>query len=155
MTEARMDAVQERRLVHGILEFPHILEGCDELFFGLEFRSGLARDVQGALLSYWRQRLPVDKARVRAHMAAEGLEGHLLTLAPKRRDTLAALGGEGADQLTRTALWKDLAEAFMENAPPAEARDLRSRMAETIRGDDPDALQRLMRARRTASPDED
>ena len=154
MTAARIVDATERRLVHGILEFPQILEDVDAEFFALPFRTGMGRDVQGALLSYWRQNLPVDKSKMRAHMIAEGLEGYLSELAPKRRDTLAALGGSDADQPTRTALWRALATALTGAEPQADDAELRSRMAETIRDDDPSGLHKLMRARRM-SPDED
>ena len=153
MAPSRMSDVAERRLIAGVLEFPEILEVVDEDVFGLDFRSPLARDLQGALLDFWRQNTAVDKSRVRAHMAAEGLGHHMDSLAPKRRDTVASLGGEDADIQTRTALWKALLESFTGTQAHASSAETRSRMAETIRDENTDGLHRLMRARRI-SPDE-
>ena len=142
---------QERRIAGAVVAFPELLERVDAEFFALEFRSALARDLQAAILAYWRQNLPVDKLKVRAHMQAEGLGDHLAQLAVKRRDTAIAVGGEGADPDTRTALWRELVQSLAGQDAQSQRRDTRSRMAETLRGDDASGLQRAMRARRLSS----
>jgi len=154
MSTSRMADTQERRLVAAVIEYPELLEDVDTDFFGLDFTSGLGRELQTALLDYWRQNLAVDKSMIHAHITAEGLGKHLSTLALKRRDTVAAMGGEAAAPETRTENWKALMEAFTGQAAHSRSRETRSRMAETIRDDDPKALHRAMKAARI-SPDED
>ena len=153
-TVSAAQEAQERRLVHAIVEFPELLEQFDEVFFALPLQSGLGRELQRSLLSYWRQNMAVDKSMIHAHIASEGLGDHLFSLAPKRRDTSAALGGKDADPDTRAKLWKALADAFTGQDVQHARRDTRSRMAETITAGDVDALRRLQRAR-LLSPDED
>ena len=154
MSTSRMTDTLERRLVAAVVEYPALLETVDTDFFALDFTSALARDLQTAILGYWRQNLAVDKSMVHAHIAAEGLGKHLSTLALKRRDTVAAMGGEAAAPETRTDNWKALMEAFTGQAAHSRSSDSRSRMAETIRENDPKALHRAMKAARL-SPDED
>ena len=144
---------RERQIAGALLEFPVILERVDAEFFALPLQSGLGRDLQTALLGYWRQNLPVDKSKMRAHMQAEGLGDHLSTLALKRRDTVAAVGGEDGDPDTREALWRDLVETLTGQDAQSQRRENRSRLAETLRGDDTDGLKRAMRARRLSSGD--
>jgi hypothetical protein len=63
----------------------------------------------------------------------------------------AALGGADAENGDRAAIWMEEAGTFMDNArTDAGSPDARSRMAETIRKDNAEAMHRLMRAQTRA-----
>ena len=154
MAPSRMSDGQELQIVGGIVEKPELLEVVDEAFFATDFQSGLARDLQSAILMFWRQQTAVDKTVLRAHIAAEGLGHHLDALASKRGLVLAGLGGDDADVATSATLWRALHETFSGSRVPSAQTDARSRMAETIRDENTDGLHRLMRARRIGSDDD-
>jgi len=144
-----IEASRERRLIGGIVEWPDLLPKVDQTLFELRFSSPLAREIQSALLIYWRQTIAVEKNAIRAHIEQQGLEKLLRELQRDRLLTVAALGGRDADLETRTALWLDEADAHMgKNEDDATRNESLSRLAETIRDDKTDALKRLMRASR-------
>lgn len=91
----------------------------------------------------------VDKRSLHAHIESEGLEHLLKELRRDRRLTAAAMGGSDADLDTRKALWLAEAAALTGQNQDQTARDdTRSRLAESIRGDNTDGLHRLMRVSR-------
>ena len=121
----------------------------DRAFFELIFGSESCINIQSALLNYWRDTIAVEKQAIHAHIAQEGLEKDLRMFSRDEQLTIAAFGGRDADLNTRLALWNAEAAAHRgKNQADATREDTRSRMADTIRSDNTDALARLMRASR-------
>lgn len=149
MQSAALKATREKRLMGAIIECPEMLENIDQAFFGLQFTDSGLRELQSALLSYWRDTKAVEKSAMLAHIESKGLVHILRELRRDRRLTLAAMGGADATLDTRMALWRSEADALSGITQSDSAReDTRSRMADTIREDNADGLQRLMRASR-------
>lgn len=144
-----MQAGRERRIIGAILEWPEMLEQVDQAFFGLSFSSSELNRLQSSLLSYWRATKAVEKSSMLAHISEQGLDNILRELRRERRLTVAAMGGLDAALDHKLALWIAEAHALMGSDQDVRAReDTRSRIADTIREDNADALQRLMRASR-------
>ncbi len=144
-----MSAARERRLMGAILEWPEMLERVDQSFFALSFGSDGLKRLQTALLSYFRGAKAVEKSSLLAHIESQGLEPIIRELRRDRRLTLAAMGGSDATLDVRTDLWQAEADAHYGPTQDERARDdTRSRLADTIREDNAEGLQRLMRASR-------
>jgi hypothetical protein len=80
-------------------------------------------------------------------MSVDGLEGELRTILSRRLLITAALGGADAENGDRAANWMTIAGTYMDNArTDAASPDARSRLADVIRGDNAEAMHRLMRA---------
>ena len=147
------NARQARTLLGGIMLFPDLLERVDEVFFGLDFADGAHCALQAEVLRYWRQTKAVDITGLHAHMRNRGLEGELNALLSGRSLITAALGGSDADTGDRAAIWMEEADTYTDNArhdagsPHDQPRPERSRLADTIRDDNAEAMHRLMRAR--------
>ncbi|MGB3455075.1 MAG: DNA primase [Litorimonas sp.] len=138
---------QAQTLIGGIILFPDMLSEVDEMFFGLDFDDPGHTALQRAVLRYWRQTKAVDIAGLHAHMSVDGLEEELRTLLSRRALITAALGGSEAETGDRAAIWMSEAGTFLDNARnDATSPDSRSRMADTIRKDNAEAMHRLMRA---------
>ncbi len=144
-----VEIAREKRLIGAILEWPEMLRKVDQAFFELIFGSESCINIQSALLNYWRDTIAVEKQAIHAHIAQEGLEKDLRMFSRDEQLTIAAFGGRDADLNTRLALWNAEAAAHRgKNQADATREDTRSRMADTIRSDNTDALARLMRASR-------
>lgn len=138
-------------LLGGILLFPELLSEVDESFFGLEFDDPAHIAAQRSVLRYWRQTKAVDITGLHAHMSEDGLEEELRAILSRRLLIMAALGGAEAEKGDRAANWMAIAGTYMDNArTDAAPPDARSRMAETIRKDNAEAMHRLMRAQSRA-----
>lgn len=138
-------------LIGGIMLFPDVLSEVDETLFGLEFADPGYIALQRSVLRYWRQTKAVDIAGLHAHMSEDGLEEELRAILSRRTLITAALGGADADKGDRAANWMTIAGTYMDNArTDAGSPDARSRMAETIRKDNAEAMHRLMRAQSRA-----
>jgi hypothetical protein len=138
---------QAQTLIGGIVLFPDMLEEVDEAFFGLNFDDPAHSALQRSTLRYWRQTKAVDIAGLHAHMSVDGLEEELRTLLSRRALITAALGGSEAETGDRAAIWMSEAGTFLDTARnDASSPDSRSRMADTIRKDNAEAMHRLMRA---------
>lgn len=149
MKEDALISARERRLVGAILEWPELLPRVDQTLFELTFSSPLAQSLQEVLLNYWRDTIAVEKDSIRGHIITQGLDKYLRALSRDKLLLVAALGGRDADLTTREALWRNEAEAHMgKDQDDATREDTLSRMADTIRDDNADALRRLMRASR-------
>ncbi|MGB6230648.1 MAG: DNA primase [Litorimonas sp.] len=134
-------------LIGGILLFPDLLDRVDETFFALDYDDAAHAALQRSVLRYWRQTKAVDIAGLHAHMSVDGLEGELRTILSRRSLITAALGGADAEKGDRAANWMAIAGTYMDNArTDAGSPDARSRMADTIRKDNAEAMHRLMRA---------
>ena len=145
-----MQASVERRVMGGILAFPEMLDHVDQTFFALNFKAGGLKRLQTAILSYYRETKAVEKSSMLAHIEAEGLDQILRELHRERRLNIAAMGGSDATLDEKLALWQADADALTGPTQDERAReDTRSRLADTIREDNADGLQRLMRASRT------
>lgn len=150
MQSSAMQAARERRVVGGILEFPELLDHVDQTFFALNFQVAGLKQLQSVLLSYFRETKAVEKSSMLAHIEAEGLDQILRELHRERRLNIAAMGGSDATLDEKLALWQADADALTGPTQDERAReDTRSRLADTIREDNADGLQRLMRASRT------
>lgn len=149
MQSNAMQAAREKRLVGAVILWPELLERVDQSFFELPLTLSDLTSAQSAILSYMQTTKAVEKTGLHAHIGAEGL-GHILKeLRRDRTLTIAAMGGSDADLDTRTALWIAEAAALTGQYQSSRAdEDTRSRMADTIREDNAEALQRLMRASR-------
>ena len=142
---------QAQTLVGGIVLFPELLSKVDETIFGLEFDDPTHAALQRSILRYWRQAKAVEITGLHAHMSKDGLEEELRTILSRRTLITAALGGANAENGDRAAIWMSEAGTFMDNArTDAGSTDARSRMAETIRKDNAEAMHRLMRAQTRA-----
>ena len=128
---------------------PALLTAVDETLFELEFHFAKSRELQRALLSYWRVTKAVEKSALNAHIASEGLETLHREFARDRLLIKAAMGGSDAELETRTALWMNEADALTGQDQASDGSDeARSLMADAIRTDNSDALKRRMRALR-------
>ena len=144
-----MQGARERRLIGAIFEWPELLDRLDESFFELNFTQSDLSQLQSALLTYWQTTKAVEKSGLHAHIGDNGLDHTLKELRRERQLHVAAMGGSEATLETRTALWQAEADALIGINQEESARDdTRSRMADTIREDNIDALKRLMRASR-------
>ena len=142
---------QAQTLIGGIVLFPGLLSEVDETVFGLEFDDPAHVALQRSILRYWRQTKAVEITGLHAHMSEDGLEEELRTILSRRTLITAALGGANAENGDRAAIWMSEAGTFMDNArTDAGSTDARSRMAETIRKDNAEAMHRLMRAQTRA-----
>ena len=139
-------ARQAGTLLGGVLLFPELLEHVDERFFALEFTDRSHAALQGEVLRYWRQTKAVDITGLHAHMRQRGLEGELGSILSRRGLITVALGGNDADTGDRAAIWTAEADTFTDHATHAGSQSERSRMADTIRNDNAEAMHRLMRA---------
>jgi len=149
MTSGGAELAREKRLIGAILEWPELLHKVDQTLFELVFSSQICINLQSVLLNYWRDTISVEKQAIHAHIRDEGLETDLRALLRDQRLTIAALGGRDADLKTRMALWYAEADALMgKYQDDATRKETRSRMADTIRDNNTDALKRLMRASR-------
>lgn len=150
MRSGAMRAARERRIMGAIIEWPELLNHVDQTFFALAFTTSELNRLQTTLLSYFRHTKAVEKSSLLAHIEAQGLEKILRELRRDRRLTTAAMGGLDATLEARMALWQIEADALEGPQKDERAReDTRSRLADTIREDNADALQRLMRASRS------
>lgn len=139
---------QAQTLIGAILLFPNLLEHVDEVLFGIEFSDPQLSGLQRSILRYWRQTKAVEITGLHAHIAKDGLEEALQTIQSRRTLITAALGGSEADLGDRAAIWLEEADTYTEQARhDARYSSERSRIAETIRQDNADAMHRLMRAR--------
>jgi len=138
---------REKRLLGAVLEWPELLDYVDERFFGLNFGAESLNQLREAIQTVYISRKAVDKQSLHAHIEAEGLSGPLRILLRDRIVLRAAMGGREADLATRAALWNDIADT-LEGPRQADAAqtDEISRMVETIRSDNSEAMKRLMRA---------
>ncbi len=144
-----MQAERERRLIGAIIEHPEMLEHVDQAFFALRFADGELKQLQSVLLSYTLATKAVEKSGLLAHIGLQGLEDTLNRLRRDRKLILAAMGGQDATLETRLALWKAEADALTGTYQDERARDdTRSRLADSIREDNAEGLNRLMRASR-------
>lgn len=139
---------QAQTLIGAVLLFPELLEHVDEVLFGLQFDNRDHMALQRSILRYWRQTKAVEITGLHAHMSKDGLEEVLRAILSRRLLITAALGGSDEDTGDRAAIWLQEADTFTEQArdelrTPSE----RSRMAETIRQNNAEAMHRLMRAR--------
>ena len=144
-----MSQARETRVLGAIFEWPDMLIHIDQQFFGLNFGADSYQKLQSALLSYWRVTNTVDKSSLLAHIEAQGLDKLLQTLRRERLLTVAAMGGTDADLETRLALWRDEANALSGTQQDDDVRkDTRSRMADAIREENVEAINRLKRSSR-------
>lgn len=144
--EAQQNA-RERRLIGAVLEWPELLESIDQTLFGLKFSSLACESLQNALLSYWQDTIAVDKRALFAHIEDEGLAATIKPFMRERNLAIAAMGGVDADLAKRQTIWLAEAGKLMGRESGGAARDeTRGRLADTIRSDKTDALQRLSRA---------
>jgi len=151
MKAEAMETARERRLIGAILEWPELLPRIDQQFFELQFRSPDCAQMQAALLNYWRNTNTIEKAALKSHIARDGLENSLRDFSRDRLLIKAAMGGSDAELDKRVALWQDEADALTGQIQETfDGDDTQSRMAESIRTDNSDALKRLMRASREA-----
>ncbi len=137
---------QAQTLLGGILLFPDMLSEVDETFFELTFDDPAHAALQRGVLRYWRQTKAIEVAGLHTHMQREGLEEALRTLLSRRSLITAALGGADADMSDRAALWSDEAATYLEQARESASDAQRSRMTESIRKNNSEAMHRLMRA---------
>ncbi len=143
---------RETVLIGAILEYPELLSLVDERLFELEFTDPACQSLQRAILSYARVTKAVEKESLNAHMVSEGLEEDVKAYSRRRAKVRAAMGGPDAELSDRAAIWNTEADAQAGHAQPDHIQtDTRSRMAETIRNDNADALKRLMRASKKSS----
>ena len=138
---------REKRLLGAILEWPEMLDHVDERFFGLNFGAETLNQLREAIQSVYISRKAVDKQALHAHIEAEGLSGPLRILLREQIVLRAALGGREADLATRAALWNDIADTLegLRQTDTAQTDEI-SRMVETIRSGNSEAMKRLMRA---------
>ncbi len=138
---------RERRLIGAILEWPELLEAVDQTLFALKFTSSECENLQNAFLSYWQDTIAVDKRALIAHIEQAGLTNASKPLVRGRNLTIAAMGGVDATLTERTVKWMAEARKLMGREHAHAARiETRGRLADTIRSDKRDALQRLARA---------
>ena len=140
------NARQAQTLVGGILLFPELLERVDETFFALTFDDPAHAALQRGVLRHWRQTKAIEVAGLHAHMREQGLEEALGSVLSRRSLIAAALGGADADLSDRAALWSDEAGTYMDTAQTQAPDAQRSRMTESIRQNNSEAMHRLMRA---------
>ena len=144
--EAQQTA-RERRLIGAVLEWPELLERIDQTLFSLKFSSTACESLQNVLLSYWQDTIAVDKRALIAHIEDEGLAVAIKPFIRERNLAIAAMGGVDADIAKRQTIWLTEAGKLMGRESGGAARDeTRGRLADTIRSDKTDALQRLSRA---------
>jgi len=130
-----------------VLEWPELLESVDQTLFGLKFISPGCENLQNALLSYWQDTIAVDKRALIAHIEEAGLANTIKPFVRERNLIIAAMGGVDAALTDRTVKWLAEARKLMGREDAHGARDeTRGRLADTIRSDKRDALQRLARA---------
>jgi len=147
MQPQAQQTARERRLIGAVLEWPELLESIDQTLFGLKFTSTTCQNLQNALLSYWQDTIAVDKRALLAHIENEGLADAIKPFVRERNLAIAAMGGVDADWAKRQAIWLTEAQKLMQRESVDVARDeTRGRLADTIRSDRADALQRLSRA---------
>ncbi len=138
---------RERRLIGAVLEWPELLERIDQTLFSLKFSSPACESLQNALLSYWQDTIAVDKRALIAHIEDEGLVATIKPFLRERNLAIAAMGGVDADIAKRRTIWLAEAGKLMSRESGNAAREeARGRLADTIRSDKTDALQRLSRA---------
>ena len=140
-------SARERRLISAILEWPELLNYLDEVFFGLNFTSSAAIQMQSTLLSYWQLTKSVEKSSLNAHIANQGMELLKSGFSRDRQLITAAMGGIDAELETRTAIWiKEASTLSGFNQSDAGGSETINLMAEAIRNDNTVALKRRMRA---------
>lgn len=138
---------REGILIGAILEYPELLSIVDERLFELDFTDAACAKLQSGFLSYLRVTKAVEKLTLYAHMEREGLDREVKAFSTKRTLIRAAMGGTSIELSERAAIWNTEADALSgQHQPKDEINHSRSRMAETIRSDNADALKRLMRA---------
>ena len=140
------NARQADTLLGGVILFPALLERLDERFFALEFKDASHIAMQSEVLRYWRQTKAVDITGLHAHMRERGMEGELKGILSRRALIVAALGGSEADTGDRAAIWLEEADTFTDQAQDDAGPRERSRMADSIRNENTEAMHRLMRA---------
>lgn len=145
-----MSESRERRILGAILEWPLLLERVDETFFLLQFSSESCRQLQLATQSYFSTTKAVDKRSLHAHIEGKGLEHFLKKFAKDRNLCIAAMGGSDATLDQREAIFMKEASALLGQDQEARAEDeTRSRIVDSIYGNNTEALRRLMRAARS------
>ncbi len=138
---------RERRLIGAVLEWPELLECIDQTLFGLKFSSPACENLQNALLNYWQNTIAVDKRALIAHIEEEGMAAAIKPFMRERNLAIAAMGGVDAKIAQRQAIWLTEARKLMRRESSGAAKeDTRGRLADTIRSDQANALQRLSRA---------
>jgi len=138
---------RERRLIGAVLEWPELLKTVDQTLFSLKFTSSACESLQNVLLSYWQDTIAVDKRALFAHIEAEGLAAAIKPFVRDRNLVIAAMGGVEADGPKRQEIWLTEAQKLLGQENVHSARDeTRGRLADTIRSDKTDAMQRLSRA---------
>ena len=143
---------RERALIGAILLFPELLSRIDETLFELPLTNSDCMRLQRSFLSYWRVTKAVEINALNSHISKEGLEGLTKDFLKDRMLIIAAMGGTSADLDTREALWSSEAAALVgQNQTRDETQGNRSRMADTIRDDNSEALRRLMRAAKSGN----
>lgn len=146
---AALRAIRERRILGAVLEWPNLLEHVDQTLFGLEFHTENCAKLQNCLLNYWQDTISVDKRALHAHIEQYGLEALLKSFQRDRKLIISGLGGVDADFKYRIKVWQAEARALEGHTGNIGARnETRGRMADTIRSENTDALQRLMRSSR-------
>ena len=149
MQPGALRTARESRLIGAVLEWPELLEHIDQTLFVLNFTAQPCKRLQNVLLNYWQDTIAVDKRALHAHIELDGLADLLKPFRRARNLTIAAMGGMEADLKTRTQLWRAEARALEGHETAIDARnETRGRMADTIRSENTDALQRLMRSSR-------
>ena len=144
-----LHAAREKRIIGAILEWPDLLEKVDQTLFGLEFHTEICIKLQNSLLNYWQETISVDKRALHAHIEEDGLGALLKTFKRDRNLIISGFGGVDAEFKRRVKTWLAEALALEGNTRGADARkDTRGRVADTIRSENTDALQRLMRSSR-------
>lgn len=147
MRGGAMSESRERRLLGAVLEWPLLLERVDETFFSLQFSSESCRQLQLAIQSYFSTTKAVDKRSLHAHIEGKGLEHFLKKFARDRNLCIAAMGGSDATLDQREAIFTKEAAALLGQDQNARAEDeTRSRIVDSIYGNNTEALRRLMRA---------
>lgn len=146
MQENALQIARERRLVGAILAWPELIETLDQTFFGLSFADPDCAQAQRLILSYWKTAIAVDKAGLSAHIEAN--DGAALLPGFRREHVVMRAGMGGADASTeqRERLWLADAHGLSGGGDSGETHD---RMTGAIRGDNIEALQRLMRSAKT------
>ncbi len=149
MQAGSLHAAREKRIIGAILEWPNMLEQVDQTLFGLEFHTLECVKLQNSLLNYWQDTISVDKRALHAHIEEDGLGAVLKNFKRDRNLVVSGFGGVDAEYKLRIRTWLAEALALEGNTRGARARkDTRGRVADTIRSENTDALQRLMRSSR-------
>ncbi|HFB54861.1 MAG TPA: DNA primase [Hellea balneolensis] len=150
MEASALHLARERRVIGALLEWPELLKYVDQTVFSLIFHSSEAASLQNSLLNYWQNTIAVDKRALHAHIEQDELAQSLKSFKRERGLIMAAMGGVDADLKTRTTLWLAEARAMQGHEGASDVRqETRGRMADSVRSDNSDGLNRLLRLTKT------